>query len=71
MAISHEVSSEIATALFAAKAGSPAELNELKRIVFQIYSTLEESIQEARKARHTSARAVSAGATMPAKRQLD
>ena len=41
MAIPHELSSEIATALFAAKERSPRELRELKELVLKIHSTLE------------------------------
>jgi len=41
MAISHELSGEIATALFAAKERSPRELNDLKEMVFAIHATLE------------------------------
>jgi len=41
MAISHELSGEIATALFAARARSPRELNDLKEMVFAIHATLE------------------------------
>jgi len=51
MAISHELSSEIATALFAAKERSPHELNDLKEIVFKIHSTLEQFSDEDRMAR--------------------
>jgi hypothetical protein len=46
MAISHELSSEIADALFAAKERSPRELNDLKEIVFMIHSTLEQLTDE-------------------------
>ena len=41
MALSHELSGEIATALFAAKERSPRELNDLKEMVFAIHATLE------------------------------
>ena len=51
MAISHELSSEIATALFASKERSPHELNDLKEIVFKIHSTLEQFSDEDRMAR--------------------
>ena len=51
MAISHEVSSEIAAALFAAKERLPHELNDLKEIVFRIHSTLEQLTDEDRMAR--------------------
>ena len=51
MAISHELSSEIAAALFAAKERSPHELNDLKEIVFEIHSTLEQLTDQDRVAR--------------------
>ena len=41
MAISHELSSEIAAALFAAKDRSPRELKDLKEILLVIHSTLQ------------------------------
>ena len=47
MAISHELSGEIATALFAAKDRSPLELNDLKEMVFAIHKTLEQLGDEA------------------------
>ena len=62
MAISHEVSGEIASALFAAKERSPEELDELKKIVFQIYSTLEQSAVEGRTTKQPSAAAATAAA---------
>jgi hypothetical protein len=55
MAISHELSSEIATALFAAKERSPHELNDLKEIVFEIHSTLQKFTDEDRLAREARA----------------
>jgi hypothetical protein len=51
MAISHELSSEIAAALFTAKERSPRELNDLKEIVFKIHSTLQQLTDKARLAR--------------------
>jgi hypothetical protein len=51
MAISHELSSEIAAALFTAKERSPRELNDLKEIVFKIHSTLQQLTDKARIAR--------------------
>jgi hypothetical protein len=51
MAISHELSSEIADALFAAKERSPRELNDLKEIVFKIHSTLQQLTEKDRIAR--------------------
>jgi hypothetical protein len=41
MAISHELSSEIATALLTARERSPGELDDLKKMLLQIHSTLE------------------------------
>lgn len=52
MAISHELSGEIATALFAAKERSPRELNDLKEMVFAIHATLERLGRDARADRH-------------------
>lgn len=42
MAISHELSSEIATALLTAREKSQSELTDLKEMVLQIHSTLEQ-----------------------------
>lgn len=58
MAISHELSTEIATALFAAKERSPRELNDLKDIVFKIHSTLQRLSDDTRMDRHISQYAV-------------
>ena len=51
MAISHELSSEIAAALFSAKERSPGELNDLKEILFKIHSTLQQLTDKDRAAR--------------------
>lgn len=48
MAISNELSGEIATALFAAKERSPRELHDLKDMVFEIHSTLQRLAENAR-----------------------
>jgi hypothetical protein len=48
MAISHELSGEIATALFAAKERSLGELKDLKEMVFAIHATLERLGRDAR-----------------------
>ena len=48
MAISNELSSEVATALLAAKDKSPQELTDLKSLVLQIHSTLRQMDLEAR-----------------------
>jgi hypothetical protein len=42
MAISHELSSEIAAALFTDKERSPGEMNDLKEMVLQIHTALEQ-----------------------------
>jgi len=54
MAISHELSGEIATALFAAKERSPRELHDLKEMVFAIHATLERLGHDARSERGKS-----------------
>ena len=51
MAISHELSSEIATELFSAKERSPRELKDLKEVIFKIHSTLEQLTRDAHVAR--------------------
>jgi hypothetical protein len=48
MAISHELSSEIATALLAAKNRSPRELEDLKEVLLLVHSTLQRLADEAR-----------------------
>jgi hypothetical protein len=48
MAISHELSGDIAAALFAAKERSPRELNDLKETIWKIHSTLEQLTDDAR-----------------------
>jgi hypothetical protein len=58
MAISHELSSEIATALLAAKDRSPRELEELKEILLIIHSTLQRLSEDARVKRLRSQSAV-------------
>lgn len=58
MTISHELSSEIATALLAAKVRSPRELQELKEILLVIHSTLQRLTEDARVARLKSQLAV-------------
>jgi hypothetical protein len=51
MAISHELSSEIAAALLAAKNRSPRELEDLKEVLLSIHSTLQRLTEDARTAR--------------------
>ena len=50
MAISHELSSEIAVALLAAKDKSPRELENLKATLLTVHSTLQRLTEEARAA---------------------
>ena len=51
MSISHELSGEIAAALFDAKERSPRELKDLKDMLFKIHSTLEELAKKDQAAR--------------------
>jgi hypothetical protein len=48
MAISSELSSEIAAALLAAKNKSPRELDDLKEIVLRIHNTLQQMTNRSR-----------------------
>jgi hypothetical protein len=58
MAISHELSSEIATALLAAKDRSPRELEDLKEILLVIHATLQRLAEDTRVDRLKSQAAV-------------
>ena len=58
MAIAHELSSDIATALYAAKKRSPRELNDLKDLLFKIHSTLQQLTDDARLDRYRSQSAI-------------
>lgn len=51
MAISNELSSEIASALIANKERSPEELNELKNILLEVHSTLQSLTETAERER--------------------
>ena len=51
MALANELSSEIAAALLSTGKNSPAELEDLKRIVEEIHTTLERIDDRERKAR--------------------
>jgi hypothetical protein len=42
MAIAHELSSDVASAILAVKAWFPEKLNELKEIVLRVHFTLQE-----------------------------
>lgn len=58
MAISHELSSEIAAALLAAEDKTPRELEDLKAILLVIHATLQRLTEDARMARIKSHLAV-------------
>lgn len=49
MAISNELSSDIAAAILAAREKHPDNVEELKRIVFQVHSTLQQLTDETRR----------------------
>lgn len=49
MAISHEISSEIAAAILARRNGSAHELRELQEMLRQVHSTLEDLQLHAKK----------------------
>jgi hypothetical protein len=51
MSISHELSSDIATAILSVKKRTPSELHDLKKIVLQVHSILQQMTEEARAAR--------------------
>jgi hypothetical protein len=51
MAISHELSSDIATAILSVQKRTPSELNALKKIVLEVHLTLQRMTEEARAAR--------------------
>jgi predicted transcriptional regulator len=54
MSISNELSSEIATAILTAKSKYQVDLNDLKEIVVQVHSTLQQMTAKAKAARHHS-----------------
>jgi len=54
MAISNELSSDIAVALIAAKAQQPDQLNDLKEILIEVHSTLQELTEQSRSVRSFS-----------------
>jgi hypothetical protein len=60
MAISHELSSEIAAALFATKDRSPRELKDLKEILLVVHSTLQRLSDDAHLARRDRLKSQSA-----------
>lgn len=51
MAISHELSSDIATAILSAEKRTPGELHDLKKIVLQVHSILQQMTDQERAAR--------------------
>jgi len=52
MAISHELSSDIATAILSAKKRTADELHDLKKIVLHVHSILQQMTEQERAARH-------------------
>jgi len=55
MAISHELSSDIATAILSAKKRTPGELHDLKKIVLHVHSILQQMTEQERAARRKPA----------------
>ncbi len=53
MAISHELSTEIATAILSTQTRTPSELNDLKKIVLEVHFTLQQMTDEARAERRS------------------
>ena len=51
MALANELSSEIAAAILSTGQNSPAELEDLKRVVEEVHTTLEQMEDRERKAR--------------------
>ena len=58
MAISNELSSDIAAALIAANARKPDHLHELKEILIEVHSTLQRMTEQSRTIRTFSLEAV-------------
>ena len=58
MAISNELSSDIALALIAASDKEPRHLSELKEILIEVHSTLQQMTERSRIARRLARRAV-------------
>ena len=56
MAISNELSTDIATALLTAKNRSPRELKHLRELVIKIHSTLQRLADQSKTARRVSKR---------------
>jgi hypothetical protein len=54
MAISNELSSDIAAALIAANAKEPKQLHELKEILIEVHSTLQRMTEQSRTIRTIS-----------------
>ena len=52
MAISNELSSDIAAALIAQNAKRPDQLRELKQILIEVHSTLQQMTEQSRAARN-------------------
>ena len=54
MAISNELSSDIAAALIAANTKEPAQLHQLKQILIEVHSTLQQMTEQSRTIRTIS-----------------
>lgn len=65
MSVSNELSSDIATAILAAKNKNANELNDLKEVILEVHSTLQQLEAKSRKAR-----AFAAGATRDSQSDL-
>ncbi len=52
MAISNELSSEIANAILLSKERSPTELDKLKKVIFEVHTTLQQLTEASREHRH-------------------
>ncbi len=58
MAISNELSSEIAAAILSEKKKSPQELSQLKDIILKVHSALQQMSEEARQSRLESRQSI-------------
>jgi hypothetical protein len=63
MAISNELSSEIATALLTAKDRSPEELSRLKNVLLEVHTALQSMTEEYRSERENKAASAKAAST--------
>lgn len=54
MAISNELSSEIASAMLTARERSPEELNKLKKVLLEVHTALQSMTEKYRSERRTN-----------------